>query len=339
MDIRNRNGVRRTAFDALAANPGKPGLVVLLFIVINTVSALLVTTLLLVLNNRISQTGGLGDLGLRSILSTIRTVLPMVQTVLLWCVHLGYQNAALRMARRQAAQPRDLLEGFSCFGPLVRSILLRGGIYLMLAFFASYIASTIFLMLPMSADFKALTTPLLTDPYAFADSVYADENLFLQIWETLLPMIPMFLAIFLLVAAPFFYQYRMTNYCILDNPRQGALNAMAESIQMMRHNRVSLLKLDLGFWWFYLGQAVAAVALYADWILALAGVTLPLSPVAAHYVCYILSLSLEGILFYFFLNRVETTYATVYEILRPKPQHSGGAVLGNIFDLARDYHE
>ena len=339
MDIRNRKAVRQTAYEALAANPGRPGLVVLLFIAVNAVSALLVTSLLLAVDNRISQTGGLGDLGLRSILSTIRTVLPIVQTVVLWCVHLGYQNATLRMARRQAAQPRDLLEGFPRFGPLVRSILLRSGMYLMLAFLAANIASAIFMMLPMSEDFKTLTTPLLTDPYAFVDMVYSDAELFVQMWGTLLPMIPIFLAIFLLVAAPFFYQYRMTNYCILDNPRRGALNAMAESIQLMRCNRISLLKLDLSFWWFYLGQAVAAVALYADWILALAGVTVPLSPVAAHYVCYILSLSLEGILYYFFLNRVETTYATVYEILRPKPEPSRGAVLGNIFDLARDYHE
>ena len=51
-------------------------------------------------------------------------------------------------------------------------------------------------------------------------------------------------------------------------------------------------------------------------------------------------LLVQGLLNFFFLNRVETTYATAYDALRPRPQESqGGAVLGNIFDLARDYRE
>ena len=339
MDIRNRKAVCTAASDALDINPGNPRLVVLIFTAINTAAALLLSVLLLILDNRISQTGGLGNLGLRSILSTIRMVLPLAYVVSLHCVQLGYQNAALRMTRRHPALPRDLLEGFACFGPLMRSLILLGGLYLMLALFAAHAASVIFLLTPLAEDFKVLTAPLLEDPYAFAETVYSDVDLFMQVGETLQPAIPLFLAIFLLVAAPFFYQYRMTNYCILDNPRKGAMAAMAESIQMMRHNRISLLKLDLRFWWFYLGQAAATALVYIETPLAQSGLLGFLSPMAIHYVCYTLSLILHGILCYFFMNRVETTYATVYEILRPKPQPSKGAVLGNIFDLARDYHE
>ena len=339
MTIQNRKGVRQSAYDALAANPGNPGLVVLLYIGILAVSGLVVSALLMVLDNRISQTGGLGDLGLRSILSTIRTVLPIAQTVILWGVQLGYQNSTLRMARRQSAEPRDLKAGFACFGPLVRSVLLRGGLYLLIGTAACYAATFLFMFTPMAADFYELVSPLVTDPDAFYTALSTDDTLFAQVGATMWPVIPMFAVLFLAFAGPFFYQYRMVPYCILDDPRKGALRAMADSARMMKGSRISLLKLDLGFWWFWLGQAVVALVLYGDVLLAAAGVVLPWSATVSYYVFYVLSLALEGVLYYFFLNRVETTYATAYEILRPRPQPSKGAVLGNIFDLARDYHE
>lgn len=340
MDIRNRRAVKYTASQAVASNPGKPRLTVLIYVAVMALSALLVSALVMVLDNQIANTGGLSNLGLRSILSTIQTVLPLVQAVALWGVQMGYQKATLHMARRQAAGPRNLLEGFSFFGPLLRSMLLQGGLYFLLALGASYASAFVYLMTPLSADFFTLIEPLMADSSALYDAMYNDAAFYQQASNALLPVIPIFLVVFLAAAAPFFYQYRMTNYCILDDPRKGALAAMRDSARMMKHNRVSLLKLDLSFWWFYLGQAVVAVVLYGDVLLPMVGVTLPWSATVSYYVFYVASLVLEGVLYYCFLNRVETTYATVYEELRPKPQPGqGGVVLGNIFDLAKGYKE
>lgn len=339
MNLNNRRAVRTAARDALAANPGNPRLVVLIYVLIMSVSTLAVAAALLVLDNRIAQTGGLGAMHLRSILSTIRTVLPLVQTIALWGLQLGYQGATVRMARRQAVAPRNLLDGFPRFGALVRSILLQSGLYLLLAIGCVYAASFLFMMTPLSADFYELVSPMLADPDALYAAMNTDMALFNQVGMSLAPVVPFFLVLFLLVASPIFYRYRMANYCLLEQPRKGAMAALAESIQMMKGHRISLLKLDLSFWWFYLGQALAAVVLYGDVLLAMAGVALPWSPTVSYFVFYVLALALEGLLYYFFMNRVETAYATVYETLRPKPQPSRGAVLGNIFDLARDYKE
>ena len=339
MDIKNRRAVRYAASHALADNPGNPRMVVLIYTLIISVSALVVSALLMVLDNRIAGTGGLGNLGLRSILSTIRTVLPLVHTLALWGIQLGYQKSTVRMARRQAATPRDLLDGFAWFGPLLRSVLLKGGLFFLLAMGSCYAASAIFLLTPMSAEFVSVVSPLVTDTDALYNAMYNDSVFFSQAFNALLPMIPIFLVIFLAVAAPFFYGYRMTNYCILETRGTGAMAAMRESTRMMKGHRLDLLKLDLGFWWFWLGQALVAVVLYGDVILEALGVVLPWSAEVSYYVFYVLSLILEGVLYYFCLNRVETTYATVYDELRPKPQQSHGAVLGNIFDLAKDYRE
>lgn len=340
MDIRNRRAIRARASEALAANPGDPSLTVLVYAAIMAGSALLVTALTTVLDNQIAGTGGLSNLGTRSILSAIRRFLPLVQSIVLLGLEFGYRGATVRMARRQAVAPRTLLMGFPRFAALLRSLLLRGLLYSLLAMGCMYASTFVFMLSPLSGDLFALLEPMLTDPEALYNALYTDAAFLEQAYRAMLPVVPIFLVLFLAVAAPFFYQYRMTAYCLLEEPRRGAMAAMRESAQMMKHNRVSMLKLDLGFWWFYLAQGLVAAVMYGDVLLSLAGVALPWSETVSFYVFYVLALVLEAVLFCLFLNRVETTYATVYETLRPKPQPSqGGAVLGNIFDLAKDHRE
>lgn len=340
MDIRNRRAVRSAASEALAANPGQPRQVVLAYIVIMAVSTLLVSVLVHVLADRIDETGGLANLGTRAILSTIQTCLPLAHTVILWYIQLGYQKATVAMARRQAVEPRDLAEGFRFFGPLLRAILLQGIIYMTMSFITVQVASIIFMLTPFSDDFMTLVAPMTTDVDAFYNALYSDAELYAQVGMTLLPMIPIWLILLGLTTVPFFYNCRMVNYVLVEQPGTGALRAIGESGLMMKGNRLNLLKYDLGFWWFYLAQFLLTLVLYGDRLLPLLGVALPWTPMVSEYVFYVLYFILEGLLFYFSMNQVEVTYATFYDALRPKPQEpSGGAVLGNIFDLAREYKE
>ena len=109
---------------------------------------------------------------------------------------------------------------------------------------------------------------------------------------------------------------------------------------MTMRTRTQLLQLDLGFWWFHLPRMIL-IAFSADRILTfLMGIPLPQDISAMYLASLAAALALLAVLDYFFLNRVETAHAMVYDSLRPEPQPAqGGVVLGNIFDLAKDYKE
>ena len=107
MDIRNRSAIRQAADRALAEAPGNPKRVVLVFAGASSLLALLVTLISFALSSQISNTGGLHNFGLRSMLSTGQSILPLVQMLLMLCWNMGYAVCALRMSRRQEAEPAE----------------------------------------------------------------------------------------------------------------------------------------------------------------------------------------------------------------------------------------
>ena len=335
MTIQDRRAIKYSAVQALNTAPGNPKITVLVYTAGSAVLALLLSVISMMLGNRISNTGGLSNIGLRSILSTAQSVLPLLQILISFCLGLGYDSAALKMARRQEATPRTLLDGFLLFGPLMRSLLLQGLIYLSIGFGAMYAASFIFMMSPFSGDFYELMEPLLTSTTILSSEVVMDDATLMAAAQALLPMIPIFLVIFAAVATPIMYQYRMVNFCLIDASRPRALIAMRDSINMMRKNKLQLFKLDLSFWWFYLAQLVISLTAYGDILLPLLGVIFPWSDTVSFYLFYVVSLVLQIALYYLCLNKVQVAYATAYEALRPQPQEpqSQGVPLGNIFDM------
>ena len=74
---------------------------------------------------------------------------------------------------------------------------------------------------------------------------------------------------------------------------------------------------------------------YGDQLLPRVGIELPISETAAYFLFYGIYLVIQFLLFWRFRNRLEVTYATAYDTLRPQPAGSG-VVLGNIFDLAKN---
>lgn len=342
MDIQNRKAVRRRASEALAANPGTPRKLVLAYIAIITGGILLVAVLSCLLGYRINATSGLGDLGLRAVLSTIQVCLPIALVVLLWLMQLGYQKATVSMARQQAVQPRNLCDGFRFFGPLLRATLLQGIIFMMMDFIVTQVASILFMMTPFYTEYAAAEELVFSNATVLGDTMYTDVESLLQLYQTMIPMICIWLPLFAITAAPFFYSCRMLGYVLLERPGTGALMAMGESGRMMHGNRLALFKYDLGYWWFHLPQFVLKAFLFGSVLVILMGYPQSLTEIAIICGMMAVCLLLLGILNFFFLNRVNTTYAAVYDSLRPQPEEStssGGAVLGNIFDLARDYKE
>ncbi|MBP3674360.1 MAG: DUF975 family protein [Oscillospiraceae bacterium] len=333
MDIRNRRAIQNTAAQNLAAAPGDPKNTALVYAGGTALLALAVSIISYLLGLQIDSTGGLGNMGLRSMLSTIQYVLPLAQSVVILCIGFGYDNAVLRMSRRQESSPRTLLDGFRYFGPLFRLTLLQAVIYFAIAFVVMYISAQIFVMTPLADDFWEIMLPLVSSSTVLDSEIMLDDATLVAATEAMLPMIPIFLVLFLAAAAPIYYQYRMANFALLDDPQRGAIAAMRESRTMMKRNRLNLFKLDLSFWWFYLLEALIAVLAYGDTLLPMLGISFPWSDTFSYYLFYVVSLALQVGLYYLFLNRVNVTYATAYEALRPKPQQQNKVVLGNIFEM------
>ena len=332
MDILNRRAIRNMAAENLAAAPGDPQNTALAYAGGTALLALAVSIVTQLVGLQIDGTGGLGNMGLRSILSTVQYILPLAQSVVILCIGFGYHSAVLRMSRRQESSPRTLLDGFRFFGPLLRLTLLQAVIYIAIAFVAMYVSAQIFVMTPLADDFWEIMMPIVSSTSVLDSEIVLDDATLFSATEAMLPMIPIFLVLFLAAAAPIYYQYRMANYALLDDPKRGAIAAMRESRAMMKKNRFSLFKLDLGFWWFYLAELLISVLAYGDTILPMLGVTFPWPDTVSYYLFYVLSLALQVGLYYLFLNRVNVTYAAAYDVLRPKPQQNK-VVLGNIFDM------
>lgn len=320
MNIRDRRAIHHTAAQVLESAPGNPTRIMLVYAGVSCLLALLVTVLTQTLGNRISNTGGLSNIGLRSALSTVLFLLPIVQSLFLLGWELGYIASMMGVARKQETTPYTLLSGFRRLIPLLASSLLQGLIYLALAILSFSVSSNIFLLTPLSRSFVETVTPLMNEVSVLNPDLTMDEATMAAISDTMLPMLIIFCIVYAILLIPTFYRYRLVPYCLLDQQNRGGFAALRTSRQLMRRNGFALFRLDLSFWWYYLLQVLAVALSYGDTLLPLMGVSLPLSDTVSFYLFYLLSLGTQMVLFYFALNRVSVSYILAYESLKP-PAH------------------
>ena len=336
MNLENRKQMHDAAKNHLsgAENAAK---IALIYACLVVGSSLLINGGRFFLGSQISQAGGLQNLGLKSVLSTLQTMLPIVFNFLLMCLGLGFTGAMLRITRDQFASPQSIKIGFARFWVLLRATLLEGGLYVLASFAAYFLSITIFFMTPLSRNVLKVMLPLVTGGEADIFAILENPAVMEQLISSMVPLYIIMGILFLILAAPVYYRYRLVNYLIIDEPRMGALMAMGISRMAMRRNLMKYLKLDLSMWWYYGANVIALIICYGSTILTLLGVELPLSPLVLSLGCFLVYLVLTFLITLFLQPHVEVIHAMAYEILRPRKQeNSGGAVLGNIFDLAKD---
>lgn len=305
--------------------------IVLVYAGIVTVLAALVTIINYTLKLQISQLGGLSNMGLRSMLSTVQSVLPMVQSLVVMCLELGYVAAMVRIAREQYASEQTLKLGFERFGVLIRYTLIQGAIYALAGVAAFWVSMQIYLITPLSNALMEIVTPEMADPDVIMEMLQ-DPVFSQQATSGMIPLLLMFAAVYTILFVPISYSLRMAKYVIIDKPGRGAMFAVRESRKMMKGSRMRLFKLDLSMWWWY-AISIASMALcYGDALLPMAGVTLPFSEDVAYFVFYALFLAAQFAACWFLRNRVEVVYAQVYNALKPREKETG-VVLGNIFQM------
>lgn len=324
MDIRDCRMLKNTAADALRAASYNPKKLILIHSAAALTLSLLLTVVDYLLEHAIANTGGLGGLGTRSILSTVQSCLQLSLLVLLPFWQVGYTFVTLKFAQNEEAAPTDLFKGFGLFLPVLRLLLLQALLYLAIGFAASQIGSFLFLLTPWATPLMEATMDVMYGGGSMEDMNYAVEQM---MSASSVPLTVCVCVVFAVLAIPFFYRFRQAQLILLDEPEKGALHAMRTSWQMMKGNCIVLFKLDASFWWFYVLEILVAAICYADWLLALLGVTLPVNATLAFFATFAIYLVAQLALYWWRKNEVETTYAIFYGALKqpkeaaPAPQN------------------
>lgn len=331
MNIPSAKYLKKKADNRLASGR-EPRKVALYYGAILIASQLVVLVLNYVLDGQISKTGGLSNIGLRSMLSTVETVASVGQSIVSMCLNLGFIAAMLRIARRQYASPMTLKAGFERFGVLLRKNIFLGLLYCGAGIAAFYLAVGLFLFSPLSARFMGAVIPMMEQANYDPQVLIANEEFVVSMLPAMVPMFILY-GIFVIAAiALISYRYRMADYLLIEKPQLGALGAMRESQRMMRGNKIAMFKIDLSFWWYYLAMAAGIVVSYVDVVLNIFGITLPLPETAAFFLPYILNMAVDFAVIYFLACKAEVTYALAYDSLIPHEKNDG-VVLGNIFQM------
>ena len=293
------------------------------------VCSLIINVVQYLLDSQISQTGGLQGIGMRSALTTANTVLPIVYALLSVCLALGYCAAMLRIARGQYVSVNTLRAGPERIWVLLRTKILEAVILMAMTIALLFLSINVYMMTPLATKFITALAPLMEEGTLSTDAVLAAADSALG---TVLPFFIVYFAVLLVLLWYFFAVYRMVDYLLIEKPQLGAIGALRESRKLMRGNMMMMLRVDLSFWWYYLLQLVTSVLLYLDVVLALCGVSLPMSDTAVYILVVTLYLAANFAVQFFFSNRLGVTYALFYDSLCPRSAGSdNGAVLGNIF--------
>ncbi len=323
MSIPSAKYLKKKASNRLQSG-NDPKKVVLVYAGIVALSSLVVTVVQDLLDSQISQTGGIQNIGTRSMLTTADTVLTIAQLLLVMCLTLGYTGSMLRIARGQYASPNSLKAGGERIWVLLRTRLLQMLIMTAAAFALCFLVVNVCLLTPLSNRVIAVMGTVS------AEELLSNGLALIAFYSAMLPIILIYLVALVPLLWYFSCTYRMVDYLLIDRPQLGAFGVLRESRRMMQGNMKMMFRVDLSFWWYYLLQALVSVLVYLNMVLALFAIGLP--PEVLYWGTVVLYLAADFALRYFFSNKVAVTYALFYDSLCPKQEQSG-AVLGNIFQM------
>ncbi len=332
MDIRNTKRIQKAAANRIENAAGEKKVAAVYAGVAIGIN-FLVAMVGYVLGLQIDRSGGLSKMGLRSILASIQTMLPIVQTLVIMCMEIGYQAAMLRISRGQYTSPNTLRLGFGRFWVVLRQQALLSLIYMGIAMAAVYVSSMIYALTPLSRPAVEILTPLLSQISILNSELVLDDAMYAQLVSTMVPAFVILGLLFIALYIPVAFRYRMAAYVLIDKPELGALATLRQSKAMMRGNVKNLLKLDLHLWWYYAVSFLITMVCYGDQLLPLVGLELPFHPDVSYFLFYGLYWAMQFALIYFLRGRVEVCYALAYEAIKPEEKKPEGVVLGNIFQM------
>ena len=323
MQIRNRRELKQAAAASLSAAPGNYKRLISIHIGLTLAVTFVISIFSFVLDEMIGSTGGLGGVGTRAMLETAQSSLLMIQTIAAPFWQFGWLCTIMAVSRQETTSFDTLLTGFRRFGPYLRLMLLQLAIYFAIGMVGSYAAAAIFMLTPWAGPMLEIYTQFAAEALT-SDALYATMEGVMA--DSLLPLMLIFLGVFLLLGAPLFYRLRFAPYCLADDPEGKALNAVKKSIAITRRKAFAVFQLDLSFWWFYSLDLLVTVIAYLDLLLSSAGITLP----GPSWLGYFGTLAVYGVVQWLLYRwrkpYLDATYVKAYESLLanqtvPKPQN------------------
>ncbi len=313
MNLSDYCGIKSSAREVLQKAGQTPKKLVMLYAGASAGVFLITFLVNVLLMQQIENTGGLAGMQMRSILSSIQVILRYVSVLFMLFWQVGFVYVALQFAKGQSAEPKSLLEGFRHAGSVVGITLIESLIMMAVGMALTYLSVFIFALTPMSRPMYAVLEPLLEQGET---AITVDTALINQMMGTLWPAVLLFGILFLILGVPLLYRFRMSRYCLMDDPSVRAFGAVHFSVRAMRQNRVKLFKLDLSFWWYYLLQILVLATAYGDLILSGLGISLPLSSEGTYILFYVLYLVLQFGLTVWAGCYVQTSYSQFYLTLK-----------------------
>lgn len=312
--------VKQAASDTLLDANYNPKKLALLHVGVVVLFSLVTSLLSYLLDMGMESAGGLAGLSLRSALESAQLVLSLVGTVLLPVWQMGFVYAAIRYNRRESVSAGTLLEGFRRFGPVFRLNLLLSLIAIGVVMASMYIAATLFMYSPLSDN-------LYTAIESLSETVQVTaltEDMLLQILPHMGWMFGIYFVVLLLIGLPMYYRYRMSEFALMAGA-PDARAAMRESILISRRRRMDMFKFDLSFWWYYALQLLLTVVAYADMILALLGITLPVSADVLYWLLLVVYAAMSLLFTTQYGAYYQTAYARYYDLLKENTLPPAGA--------------
>ena len=279
----------------------------LLFTAAGVVLSVVLTLVSFILSKQMESTGGLGGIGIRTVLSAVQMLTLLGGTLVMPFWNLGYTRAALDTVRDGGAEPRTLLEGFRLFLPAVRLFLLQSALITLIVVVGIQAGTMLYMLSPVSMAAMDVVESLLAGGEAALADPAAMEKLVSVFW----PMYLLIAVVLLAALIPVLYRLRLVEFSLVDG-MEKALQNMALSNFRMRGKCFWMFKLDISFWWYYLLQGLAVVLAYTDVLFGGGAV--------AYWVCYLLSAAAQIVIGWAFLPRVQASYALAYEALTKEEQ-------------------
>ena len=315
MNVLQPGELKKQAAGLLDGTQGAYRKTVLLHSAVSLAALVVIMVLEVLIGNAMDQTGGLADMGIRSILGTVRGVLSMAVNILLPFWELGILYTSVRVTRRQNWDFSMLTRGFNRIGPVVRYFLAQIGILILVAVVCSNIVVMLTMWMPVPAELQDAMAQIdltaVPDPEQLAEILPME-----QLTAYMLPTLILFTVAYCGLLIHLGYRFRLGQYLLLDEQKVGAVAALGISNALTRGNKWKLFRLDLSFWWFYALQAVAMAVAYGPELLVLMGVTLPVSAGVANILFYVLYAGISLGIAWCAGAYVQTTYACAYEQLR-----------------------